>query len=145
MKTILALSLSTFLAASSWAQAENAPHGDAILAMGAYVPTNNMASSEAFYRTLFDREPAIQLDDFVAFHVAGGWFAIVARERYAPDSVPGTGSVPYLQSGDLEQVQGRAAQTGLSMPEIIAEPGIHILRIIDPNGQPIEFFMLTGR
>ncbi len=143
MKTILALSLSTFLAASSGA--ENAPHGDAILAMGAYVPTNDMASSEAFYRTLFDREPAIQLDDFVAFHVAGGWFAMVAPERYAPDSVPGTGSVPYLQSGDLEQVQGRAAQAGLSMPEIIAEPGIHILRIIDPNGQPIEFFMLTDR
>lgn len=145
MKTILALSLSTFLAASSGAHSENASQGDAILAMGAYVPTNDMASSEAFYRTLFDREPVIQLDDFVAFDVAGGWFAIVARERYAPDSVPGTGSVPYLQSGDLEELQARAAQAGLSIPEIIAEPGIHLLKIIDPNGQPIEFFMLTGQ
>ena len=145
MRTILALSLSTFLTAASGIQAENALHGDAILAMGAYVPTNDMASSEAFYQTLFDREPVIQLDDFVAFDVAGGWFAIVSRDRYAPDSVPGTGSVPYLQSGDLEQVRARAAQTGLSMPEIAEEPGIRLLKFIDPNGQPIEFFMLTGR
>ena len=119
MKTILALSLFTFLVAASGAQAENAPHDDAILSMGAYVPTNDMASSEAFYRTLFDREPVIQLDEFVAFDVAGGWFAIVSRERYAPSSVPGTGSVPYLQSGDLQQVQARVAQTGLSLPAII--------------------------
>ena len=54
---------------------------EALLAMGAYVPTDDMRASETFYRALFDREPVIQRDDFVAFDIAGGWFAIVSREQ----------------------------------------------------------------
>lgn len=122
-----------------------APSEATILAMGAYLPTDDMPSSEAFYRTLFDGDPAIRLDDFVAFNVAGGWFVLVSRDRYAPGSVPGSGAVPYLQSGDLEELRTRVARSGVDTPEIIEEPGIHLLKITDPNGQLIEFFRLAGQ
>ena len=144
MKTVCALALSACLAGSIGVQAQNATSQDAILAMGAYVPTDDMPSSEQFYRTLFDRKPTIQLDGFIAFDIAEGWFAIVSRERYAPDAVPGTGAVPYLQSGNLVALQARISQAGGAVPEIIEEPGIHLLKISDPNGQLIEFFMLTS-
>lgn len=117
---------------------------EALLAMGAYVPTDDMRASETFYRALFDREPVIQRDGFVAFDIAGGWFAIVSREQYAPGASPGTGAVPYLQSGDLLALQARVTKMGGVVPEIIEEPGIHLLKIDDPNGQLVEFFMLTG-
>ena len=145
MKMIATLALSALLLMANTARSET-PAGDpAILAMGAYVPTDDMAGSEAFYRLVFDRDPVIALNDFVAFDVAGGWFAIVSRARYAPNSVAGTGSVPYLQSADLESLRARVARTGQTAPEIIEEPGIDILKIIDPNGQLIEFFSLTGQ
>ena len=117
----------------------------AILAMGSYVPTDNMSASRHFYRNLFDSEPAIELDDFIAFNVAGGWFAIVTRERYAPGSAAGYGSVPYLQSGNLDELRSRLMRFGLNAPEIIEEPGIHLLKVTDPNGQLIEFFHLVGQ
>ncbi len=117
----------------------------AILAMGLYVPTDNMSASKDFYRNLFASEPAIELDDFIAFSVAGGWFAIVTRERYAPDSIAGSGAVPYLQSGNLEELRARLIRFGQDAPEIIEEPGIHLLKVTDPNGQLIEFFHLVGQ
>ncbi len=117
----------------------------AILAMGSYVPTDNMSASKDFYRNLFESRPAIELDDFIAFNVAGGWFAIVTRERYAPGSIAGSGSVPYLQSGNLEELRARLTRFGLDAPEIIEEPGIHLLKVTDPNGQLIEFFHLVGQ
>ena len=142
MKRLLALTLAAALPTSPVAKAsEPSP----IIAMGAYVPTDDMAGSEAFYRTLFDSAPSIELPDFVAFDVAGGWFAIVSREKYAPGSMPGSGAVPYLQSSNLKALQIRATQAGRTVPAIIEEPGIHVLKITDPNGQLIEFFKLTGQ
>lgn len=137
----LAAALPTALFAESAEQRGTAP----IMAMGAYVPTDDMERSEAFYRALFDSEPAIGLPDFVAFEVAGGWFAIVSRDKYAPGSEAGSGAVPYLQSADLEAMQARATVAGVATPKIIKEPGIQLLKIIDPNGQLIEFFKLTGQ
>lgn len=116
-----------------------------ILAMGAYVPTDDIQGSEAFYRVLFDRDPVIGLPDFVAFDIAGGWFAIVSRDKYAPESEPGSGAVPYLQSANLKALQTRISAIGATAPEIIEEPGIHLLKVTDPNGQLIEFFKLTGQ
>jgi hypothetical protein len=104
-----------------------------------------MEGSETYYRALFDSAPIIRLPDFVAFDIAGGWFAIVSRERYAPGSETGSGAVPYLQSSDLEILRARlAAHTGQA-PQIIEEPGIRLLKITDPNGQLIEFFSLTDQ
>lgn len=145
MKKTLAIVFSGLMFAATNLAAVASPADTAILAMGAYVPTDDMAASETFYRTLFNRPPVIDLDDFVAFDIAGGWFAIVSRERYAPDAVSGSGSVPYLQSAALEDLQTRIAQTGRDVPEIIKEPGIHILKIVDPNGQLIEFFRFIGQ
>ncbi len=138
---VLASTLPTALSAETSEPIDPAP----IMAMGAYVATDDMEVSQAFYRTLFDSAPAIGLPDFVAFDVAGGWFAIVSRDKYAPESQPGSGAVPYLQSGDLEGLQTRVVRAGAIAPEIIEEPGIHLLKIIDPNGQLIEFFRLTGQ
>ena len=142
MKNVLPLAASVFLASSTVAAAQD---DQAILAMGAYVPTDDMGVSEEFYRVLFDRAPVIELPDFVAFNIEGGWFAIASRSKYAPGSLPGSGAVPYLQSGDLEVLQQRASNAGADVPDIIEEPGIHLLKITDPNGQLIEFFALTGQ
>ncbi len=104
-----------------------------------------MGVSEEFYRILFDRAPLIELPDFVAFNIEGGWFAIASRSTYAPGSMPGSGAVPYLQSNDLVALQERAGAAGADVPDIIKEPGIHLLKITDPNGQLIEFFTLMGQ
>jgi len=84
MRRYIARTIAAFLpaslAAGTPAPLEPAP----IMAMGAYVPTDNMEGAEAFYRALFDSAPAIELPGFVAFAIVGGWFAIVARDRYAP-------------------------------------------------------------
>ncbi len=145
MRRFPALALAAVLPATPAAEASEPPGPAPIMAMGAYVPTDDMEVSEAFYRALFDSAPAIGLADFVAFDVAGGWFAIVSRDKYAPGSEPGFGAVPYLQSADLEALQTRVAAAGATAPEIIEEPGIHLLKITDPNGQLIEFFKLIGQ
>ncbi len=145
MKSIFALLFATALPAGATAETAKPLDPAPILAMGAYVPTDDMQGSETFYRALFDTAPAIALPKFIAFDVAGGWFAIVSRDRYAPDAKPGSGAVPYLQSADLETVQSRVSGTGLAAPEIIEEPGIRLLKIMDPNGQLIEFFQLLSQ
>ncbi|MEM6466752.1 MAG: hypothetical protein AAF679_09640 [Pseudomonadota bacterium] len=142
MNKLLPAALSVFLAGAGASAAQDS---QALLAMGVYVPTDEIALSVQFYRTLFDRAPVIELPDFVAFDISGGWFAIVSRAKYAPGSVPGTGAVPYMQSGDLAALQGRAKKAGVSAPQIIEEPGIRLLKIADPNGQLIEFFSLVGQ
>ena len=136
---ILAALLPSTVAADTFAP----PVVEAITAMGAYVSTDDIQGSETFYRALFDSTPVIGLPDFVAFDIAGGWVAIVSRERYAPSARAGTGAVPYLQSSDLETLRARlAAHTGQA-PQIMEEPGIRILKITDPNEQLIELFSLT--
>lgn len=145
MKPLTALTFAALLPTPLIADGVKPADPTPILAMGAYVPTDNMEGSEAFYRALFDREPAIGLPDFKAFEIAGGWFAIVSRGKYAPGAVAGSGAVPYLQAADLEALQDRATAAGVSAPEIIEEPGIQLLKITDPNGQLIEFFKLTGQ
>ncbi|MEM9360804.1 MAG: hypothetical protein AAGB04_31905 [Pseudomonadota bacterium] len=142
MKNVLPLAASVFLSGATVAAAQD---DQAILAMGAYVPTDDLSVSEEFYRVLFDRAPVIELPDFVAFNIEGGWFAIASRSRYAPGSMPGTGAVPYLQSNDLVTLQERANAAGAEVPDIIEEPGIQLLKITDPNGQLIEFFALIGQ
>ena len=104
-----------------------------------------MKGSVDFYSALFDSAPAISLPEFIAFNVAGGWFAIVSRERYAPHAKPGSGSVPYLQSSNLATLQSRVAAMSDDAPKIIREPGINLLKIRDPNGQLIEFFQLIDQ
>lgn len=145
MRHYLAIALAAFLPTVLTAETSAPLDPGPILAMGAYVPTDDMDASKAFYRALFDSDPAIDLPGFVAFAVAGGWFAIVSRDKYAPGSEPGSGAVPYLQSADLHALQTRVSATGAQAPEIIREPGIHLLKITDPNGQLVEFFKLTGQ
>lgn len=142
MKNVLPLAASLVLTSATVADAQD---DQAILAMGAYVPTDDISVSDEFYRVLFDRAPVIELPDFVAFNIQGGWFAIASRSKYAPGSMPGSGAVPYLQSNDLLTLQERASAAGAEVPDIIEEPGIRLLKITDPNGQLIEFFALIGQ
>ncbi|MES0862774.1 hypothetical protein ABLN87_10490 [Ruegeria sp. SCPT10] len=139
MKHILSMTLAMLCADGSAAQ------DTALLAMGAYVPSDDMQESETFYRTLFARDPMIQLEGFVAFDISGGWFAIVSRNKYAPDAQAGTGAIPYIRSGNLSMLRTRIQNTGAEAPEIIEDPGIHLLKITDPNGQLVEFFQLISQ
>ncbi|MEM1264548.1 MAG: hypothetical protein AAGI50_00870 [Pseudomonadota bacterium] len=72
----------------------------------------------------------------MAFDVEGRWFAIVSRAKYAPDAVA------FVQSAGPEALQER---TQRDVPQIIEEPEIRRLKIVDPNGQLIEFFRLVGQ
>ena len=118
---------------------------DPIVALGAYVATDDLDRSVAFYQGILDRNPLIALPDFVAFEVSGGWFAVVSRDRYAPGSVPGSGAVPYVQSTDLEAIRTRfAVASTQAAPAVIEESGIHLLQLRDPDGQLIEFFRLVS-
>ncbi|WP_170560057.1 VOC family protein [Ruegeria atlantica] len=145
MRRFTALALAAFLPTTLFAETAEPRVLAPIVAMGAYVATDDMEGSVAFYRKLFDSAPVVGLPDFVAFDVAGGWFAVVSRKKYAPGSEPGLGAVPYLQATDLEELRARATATGIAAPEIIEESGIHLLKITDPNGQLIEFFKLTDQ
>lgn len=83
MKTVLPLAASVVLTSATVADAQD---DQAILAMGAYVPTDDISVSDEFYRVLFDRAPVIELPDFVAFNIQGGWFAFAsaANTRRGP-------------------------------------------------------------
>ncbi len=112
--------------------------------MGAYVSSSDLGRSTAFYGAIFAREPVIRLDDFVAYAIAGGLFAIVSRERYSAGSIPGSGSVPYIGAEDLEMIRRRAATVLAGpVPVIITEPGIRLLKLFDPDRQLVEFYSLT--
>lgn len=138
---ILALLLLLLVPVS--ASPQTTPQADPFVRMGTYVASDDLARSEAFYSELFARVPALRLDDFVAFDVAGGWFAIVSRTRYAADAVPGSGAVPYIQTLDLEGLRNRAVGLpGADVSDIIVEPGISLFKIVDPDGQLIEFYAL---
>lgn len=53
--------------------------------------------------------------------------------------------MPYIAVDDLDIIRSRAATgTGEPEPDIITEPGIRLLRLLDPDGQIIEFYSLTG-
>jgi hypothetical protein len=127
------------------AAAQTAPSDDALVRMGAYVVSDDLAASQSFYRALLARDPSIALEYFIAFDVAGGWFALASRERYAPGSEAGSGAVPYIEAQDLERIRTRFTDfTGRPAPAIIVEPGISLLKLTDPDGQLVEFFQLTG-
>ena len=118
---------------------------DEFRSMGVYVAVTDVGRSTAFYEGLFARKPTIVLDDFIGFTIGGGLFAVVSRERYHTGSSPGSGSVPYIAVDGLDIMRSRAATgTGEPKPDIITEPGIRLLKLLDPDGQIIEFYSLTG-
>lgn len=145
MKPLLAFALSVSMNLPPAANSQGTVPADDLVAMGAYVASRDIGRSVAFYGALFGRDPVIRRPGFAAFGISGGWFAVVSAERYAPDAAAGSGAVPYIQTGSLEAVQARAGSaTGGSLPEIIEEPGIRLLKLRDPDGQLVEFFSLTA-
>lgn len=119
-------------------------NADEFAGMGAYVSSSDLGRSTTFYGAIFAREPIIRLDDFVAYEIAGGLFAIVSRERYSAGSIPGSGSVPYVGAEDLDMIRTRAATVLTEpVPAIITEPGIRLLKLFDPDRQLVEFYSLT--
>jgi len=86
----------------------------------------------------------ISLERFVAFDDAGGTFVIASKSNYALDAQVGSGSVPYIQVTDLETLRDTFSdRLNRDLPEIFDEPGIKLLKRMDPEGQLIEFFELA--
>lgn len=145
----LAVGMIVFLTSPAIAQqTPNAPGPDTqeYARMGTYIAVDDVQTSAAFYERLFGYGPMIALENFVAFDVAGGTFAIASKAAYAPDAAVGSGSVPYIQVTDItalrESLQDRLDQ---KLPAIIDEPGIKLLKLTDPQGQLIEFFELLQK
>lgn len=61
------------------------------------VATGDIDASVAFYGAVFAGAPVLSLPNFVAFDVAGGWFSVVSRDRYAPDAQTRWRAVLYLR------------------------------------------------
>ena len=142
----VAMAVFAFLFLCSGKETAHAETARDLLSPGSYLAVESVARSQEFYSALFGGEPVVVLKDFVAYDISGGWFALVSRAQFAPDSIPGTGAVPYIRSDDLTAVQSRDVRaTGAETPEIIAEPGILLLKLKDPDGHKVEFYMLVSQ
>ncbi|MEM8988234.1 MAG: hypothetical protein AAGC95_16080 [Pseudomonadota bacterium] len=143
MKRIVALAGAILLGASGLADAEPVQDTDEFVRMGAYVAASDVGRSAEFYQTILGRPPMMALDGFVAFDVAGGILAVVSKAKYAPGSRPSLAAVPYIQVQDIKSLKERLAhKIEGPLPDIIEEPGIHLLKLSDPEGQTVEFFQL---
>ncbi len=112
--------------------------------MGVYIATNDLEQSEIFYKMLFALEPEIKFPGFTGFNIAGGLFAIVSRAQFAPESVIGARTVPYIKVASVSDLHKRlqATMTAQSLSNPVHEAAISILKIRDPEGNLIEFYSI---
>lgn len=115
--------------------------------LGVYVLSADMKRSEAFYRSVFGASPAVATDVFIGFDIAGGLFAVVSRQAFAPEAVQGGNAIPYIKVSDIEAAYrhvetvapGALQRAGAKM---ISEGPISLFKFTDPDGNVIEYFSL---
>ena len=123
MRRFIAIALAAVLPTAPVAEPAETPGTAPIMAMGAYVPTDDMEGSKAFYRALFDSEPAIGLTDFVAFDVARGFWRTV-NSTYGITRLVSFGKEPTAVPLDLvSQLMLRCDAKGKLLPPKLLKPG----------------------
>lgn len=113
--------------------------------LGLYVLSTDLTRSEAFYARLFGATPRVRTEVFMGFDIAGGLFAVVSKQAFAPESKLGTSTIPYLKVADLEAVHRHVqavAPDAIMAPGVITEGPISLLKIADPDGNIVEYFAL---
>ncbi len=70
--------------------------------LGVYVLSSDLSRSREFYQDLFSAAPTVETDLFIGFDVAGGLFAVISKQAFAPDAKLGGNAVPYLKVDDIQ-------------------------------------------
>jgi predicted enzyme related to lactoylglutathione lyase len=114
--------------------------------LGIYVLSSDLERSETFYRALFGKGPGVRTGDFMGFDIAGGLFAVVSKEIFAPEAKLGGNAIPYLKVPDLEAAFNHVrdiAPGALMAPGVITEGPISLFKLSDPDGNILEYFALS--
>ncbi|WP_269584185.1 VOC family protein [Roseibium sp. Sym1] len=114
--------------------------------LGIYVLSSDLERSEAFYRALFGKGPGVQTEVFMGFDIAGGLFAVVSKETFAPEAKLGGNAIPYLKVPDLAAAHDHVRQVApdaLMAPGVIREGPISLFKFTDPDGNILEYFALS--
>ena len=118
----------------------------AVQRMGAYVVSDDLDRSAAFYEKLFGRAPQVRTPGLVGFDVAGGFYAIVSKATYAPNAVAGGNVVPYLKVADIDawltQVEA-VAPNSLITKAVVREGPFALIKFTDPDGNMVEMYSVT--
>ncbi len=142
LRTALFTLLSIALSGASPQRVSAAP----IERLGLYVVVSDLEASTAFYQAFFEAPPSVRAPGFVGFTVAGGIYALVSREAFAPDSVHGDNVVPYLRVADIERAFDRVRRISPARPPagIRDEGPLRLFRFADPDGNIIELFEVAS-
>lgn len=141
MKISSLLMAATILVYASPAGSEEQKFG-----LGLYVVVDDISQSRDYYRQLFEAEPIMELEDFVAFRVSGGLFSLFARDSFSRPLTRGNGVVPYIRVNDIEAEFERVKRFTDDMidDEVLDEGAIKLFMFLDPSGNPLEFYSLTA-
>jgi len=115
--------------------------------LGVYVLSSDLKRSEAFYRALFGAAPTIRTEVFFGFDIAGGLFAVVSKQTFAPQAKLGGNAVPYLKVDDVRSAYRHVeemAPDALKAPGVISEGPLSLFKFTDPDGNLIEYFSLDA-
>ena len=110
---------------------------------GAYVVVDSVDRTAAFYERVLGKSPQLRSQAMVGFDLAGGLFALVSKEKYAPNVVRGDNAVPYIKVANVERLFSHiesVAPTSLQTTQVQVEGPFRFFKIRDPDGNIIEFF-----
>lgn len=113
---------------------------------GLYVVVEDMDRATMFYEQLFG-DPEIKLPSLVGFDVAGGFYAIVSREMYAADAIPGDTMRAYIKVSDVKDTFERVraiVPNRLESAAVVVEGPFRFFRVRDPDNNVLEFFAIDA-
>ena len=115
--------------------------------LGVYVLSDDLKRSRGFYKNIFSADPTIETDVFIGFDVAGGLFAVISKQTFAPDAKLGGNAVPYIKVDDIQAAHRHVetiAPDAIKAPGLISEGPISLFKFTDPDGNIIEYYSLTA-
>jgi len=118
----------------------------AIERLGLYVLSTDLTRSETFYTRLFGAAPKVRTEVFMGYDIAGGLFAVVSKQAFAPEAKLGASTIPYLKVADLDAAHRHVqavAPDAILAPGVITEGPISLLKVADPDGNIVEYFALS--
>ncbi len=110
---------------------------------GVYVVAHDVEKTSKFYEGIFARAPSLKTPQFVGFDIAGGLFAVVSRQAFAPNSVRGDNAIPYIRAKDVVAEYERIAKLApeaLRGRKLIHDGPLILFKMSDPDGNVVEFY-----
>ena len=102
MQSLLPVAIVAAISLAMGAPAGARAEAPAVQHMGAYVVSDDLGRSAAFYTALFGRQAQVRTPGVVGFDVAGGFYAIISKATYAPGATRGGNVAPYIQVVDID-------------------------------------------